>query len=1095
MGRILPGILFFVLQSLLLQGQSVATQFGKNRIQYHDDFNVWDMYESANFITYWYGKGKEIAHTVVQLAELDNPSIQNILEHKMNDKIELIIYIDLTDMKQSNLGTEEQFVGKGGITKVVENKVFLYFNGDHNALRKQLREGIAEVYINSMLHGSNLQEVVQNAVLLNLPDWFQEGLVSYVGDTWSPEIDSRLNDYFTNPKNKKKDFNRLTKMEPRLAGHSMWNYIANTYGHASISNILYLTRINRSLENGLLYVLGITSKELGQQWKDYYEQRFVASAQTATKSFSNDLKLNNQKHPLPLGRMRLSPDGKKLAYTIHDNGRVRVMLYDMESGDKKVLYRYGIRNYEQETDLNYPVIAWRPDGSELSILYERKDVVSLMKIDFEQHQVVTDKLSPEYHRVYDMDYWSPDTLMFSGTTDGFSDLYLYIPKTRQSIRINEDFHDDLDASVIVLDQKRYILFSSNRPDETMRKMHLDSILPIGQFDLYVLDYQPSKSTLRRLTFSPDASERKARMSDNETLVCLADFSGRWQRVQISRLNEDPPVSLLFSEYDRDIILHEVVPGSPVIIDWLQKYNKPYFHISRTDSTETSENTIPLSKEKANEVLSRLSDKIVVQEKAEEEELDPKYFFQTPFPVEKTESVKKETKKPVVEEPMPSTSIPTIIQPTRPDNPEYTPGDLTPFIRSRIIASRLKFKLDYFNITMDNDLLFGGLDSYAGTKREFEPSQLGILCKASLKDLLEDYVITGGVRFPTSFNGSEYFLVFNNRKRRVDKEFAVYRKAVTEADPTDSDPNHKNQFVSFLALGKWSYPFDNYNSVRFTTTLRNDRIIALSTDKQTLDTHTDDAQRVGLKLEWVYDNTRLLDINTRTGTRIKTSVEVVKRFDLNLFEEDEKFQFDKGFMTVLGLDARHYVPLDRRSIFAVRLTAASSFGSERILYYLGGVENWLFPAYDNSVSVPNDLSFAYTSLAANMRGFKYNARNGSSVVLANAELRVPVFQYLSRQKIRSSFIRNIQLVGFADAGTAWHGSNPFGSGNPLNTVVLTNPPTVEVIVNYYRNPLIIGYGVGARTMVFGYYLKLDYGWAWETKTTRDPLLQFSMGADF
>ena len=170
-------------------------------------------------------------------------------------------------------------------------------------------------------------------------------------------------------------------------------------------------------------------------------------------------------------------------------------------------------------------------------------------------------------------------------------------------------------------------------------------------------------------------------------------------------------------------------------------------------------------------------------------------------------------------------------------------------------------------------------------------------------------------------------------------------------------------------------------------------------------------------------------------------------------------------------------------------------SGRILYYLGGVENWLFPSFDKGISVPNGINFAYTALAANMRGFKYNARNGSSVVLANAELRVPVLQYLSRQKIRSSFLRNFQVVGFIDAGTAWHGSDPFGPNNPLNTVVLTNPPTVEVIVNYYRNPLIVGYGAGVRTMLFGYLLKLDYGWNWETKTNRKPLLHFSMGADF
>src|SRR5690606_9790563 len=139
--------------------------------------------------------------------------------------------------------------------------------------------------------------------------------------------------------------------------------------------------------------------------------------------------------------------------------------------------------------------------------------------------------------------------------------------------------------------------------------------------------------------------------------------------------------------------------------------------------------------------------------------------------------------------------------------------------------------------------------------------------------------------------------------------------------------------------------------------------------------------------------------------------------------------------------------------------------------------------------------AYTTLAANMRGFKYNARNGSSVALVNTEVRVPFMQYLSRQKIRSSFLRNMQVVGFFDIGTAWHGADPFSPENPLNTVVLTNPPTVSVTVNYYRNPLVMGYGAGVRTLLFGYILKLDYAWGLETRSSNKPILHFSMGADF
>ena len=1093
MGRILFGILF-LLQALWLQGQTVNTTFGKNRVQYHDDFSKWDMYETENFVTYWYGKGKEIAHTVIQLAELDNPYIQNILEHKMNDKIELIVYVDLTDMKQSNLGIEEQFVGKGGITKVIENKVFLYFNGDHNDLRTQLRQGIAAVYINAMLHGNNLQEIVQNAVLLNLGDWFQEGLISYVGEEWSPEMDNRLNDYFTNPKNKKADFKHLAKIDPQLAGHSMWFFMANTYGRATISNILYLTRIQRSLESGLIYVLGIDTKQLTALWKDYFLKRIEASV-SPVQSFTNDLKLTSKKKPQSFGRLRLSPDGKQLAYTLHDFGRVRVMLYDMETGEKKVLYRYGIRNYEVETDFNYPVLAWSPDASELSVMIERRDLISLLKFDFEEGVMYSDKLSPEYQRIYDMDYWSADTLMFSGNTDGFSDLYLYAPITRQSTRITEDFYDDLDASVVHLHNQRYILFSSNRADETLKKMALDSILPIGQFDLFLLDYNQPKGSLRRITFSHEASERKARIAGPDQIIALADFTGEWQRILVTRLDEDPPLSMLHTKYDRDILLHEIVPASPVVIDWIQKWTIPYIHISRLDSTKAL-GDLPLPSEN---IVQDPSVPTPEEQAKEKEKIDPKYLFQTPFPVKKpVETEPQHIVLPEVEiseEPTPEVDADKILQPSVSGKLEYKPGDLTPFIRSQIIAARLKFKLDYFNVTLDNDLLFGGLDSYAGTKREFEPSPLGILFKASIKDLFDDYIVTGGVRFPTTFNGSEYFLVFDNRKKRIDKEYAAYRKSVTEPDLSSSDPSHQIQYVTSLALAKYSYPFDNFNSVRGTVTLRNDKTIYLATDKQTLDSRTDDAQRVGLKMEWVYDNSRALDMNSRTGTRIKTWVELVKRFDLNLFEDDEKFQFNQGFMTSLGIDARHYVSLDGRSIFAARLTAATTLGSERILYYLGGVENWLFPQYDNNVSVPNDINFAYNTLAANMRGFKYNARNGSSVVLTNAELRVPVFQYLSKQKIKSSFIRNLQAVAFIDAGTAWHGSDPFGSGNPLNTVVLTNPPTVEVTVNYYRNPLIVGYGLGARTLVFGYFLKLDYGWSWETETDRKPILHFSMGTDF
>jgi hypothetical protein len=76
--------------------------------------------------------------------------------------------------------------------------------------------------------------------------------------------------------------------------------------------------------------------------------------------------------------------------------------------------------------------------------------------------------------------------------------------------------------------------------------------------------------------------------------------------------------------------------------------------------------------------------------------------------------------------------------------------------TRMVASRLKFKLDHTVTTLDNELLFGGLNSYAGEKRGYEYPPAGFLIKGQIKDLFEDYAIEGGVRIPTNFNGTEYF---------------------------------------------------------------------------------------------------------------------------------------------------------------------------------------------------------------------------------------------------------------------------------------------------------------------------------------------------
>jgi hypothetical protein len=1082
-------IFISVISVSCLSGQSIYTKFGKNRVQYHDDFKDWWMYETPNFVTYWYGKGRNVAESVIQTAELDNSVIQSVLEHRFNDKIQIIVYLDITDMKQSNIGNEELFASRTGRTRVLGNKMFVYFDGDHQNLRKSIRQGIAAIYLESMLYGANFQEKVQNAVLLNLPDWFKEGLIAYLGNEWNSDIDNQLRDIFLAPKEKYKDFDRLARDYPLIAGHSMWYFLGHTYGKSSISNLLYLSRINRNLENAFVNVLGSDIDQIKNSWRSFFESRFTDQANTLDP-YDADLVVDiRNKRNLPFGALNLSPNGKYLTYSLNELGKIKLYVRELETGKTMRILKTGIRNIIQQTDYNYPLTAWHPEGNLLAVMYEKRDVIYLTQFDLAKETEVSQPLNPEYDRIYSLDYWASDTLLFAASQDGFSDLYKYAPVTRQSFQVTDDFYDDLDAKVYTLGGYKGILWRSNRTNLVLKKQRLDTILPLENFDIYFMFPDSTGWTMLNLTQTPYDNEKKPVAIGGRSIVYLTDESGVWNRKAVTGPTSEKKAFDFMTKYDRSIVDHASAPDAGRIYEYLVINSK---HTLLESQPEKIDPIVIKPSQEGNILIVEGEESLNMDDL---DVVDESLLFQSkykkPPALPDTKSQEKEVAEEGVDIPVNFLATPI----TDTDPVTYDPSKVIRYRPSRAIAHRLRFRLDHVTTTLDNSLLFSSLDTYAGTKQGYESPPIGILIKANVKDLFEDYVIEAGARFPTTFNGSEYFLVVDNKKKRIDQQYALYRKTETNTVPGGIYSPRKNQVVTVIMQASGRYPIDVYRSVLVTGTLRNDRIINLSTDFPSLENPTDDQQRIGAKVEYIFDNTLEFDVNFRHGTRYKVFVEVVKRFDLNLFEDNMPITFKKGFMTVLGVDARHYQRLDKHSILAARFYASTSFGSERVLHYLGGVENWMFSEFDNTVPVPQDKNFAYQTIAANMRGFKYNARNGASVALINTELRVPFLRYLSKRKLKSSFLRNLQAVGFIDAGTAWHGSDPFSSDNPLNTLTLSNPPTVVVDVTYYRNPIVVGYGFGVRTMILGYFLKLDYGWGWETRRVSKPVLHFSMGLDF
>jgi hypothetical protein len=163
----------------------------------------------------------------------------------------------------------------------------------------------------------------------------------------------------------------------------------------------------------------------------------------------------------------------------------------------------------------------------------------------------------------------------------------------------------------------------------------------------------------------------------------------------------------------------------------------------------------------------------------------------------------------------------------------------------------------------------------------------------------------------------------------------------------------------------------------------------------------DKQTFGLvHLEYVYDNTLLKATDIWNGLRYKFYFDWNTQLNTTQGAAEGKYGYNFGF------DARNYVPIYRNFIWALRAAGDFSWGSQKIVYYLGGTDGWLFPkAY--SVPTPQDPTYAFQSLAVNLRGFDQNITNGNNDVVINSELRLPVFTTLFNKPINNAFLRNFQ----------------------------------------------------------------------------------------
>lgn len=1100
-------LLFCLVFTQKSNAQTYMETFGQNRVQLRK-YN-WNIFETEHLKVYHYdAAGRQLARFVAEQAENDIKIIEQKISDQFPERFSIILYNNYDEYLQTNVGKkyESQIQDiPAGTVDLVGDKLVVYFTGEHKDLRKQLRSGMSRVVMQKMLFGENFRDMVKNAVTMNLPTWTVNGYIDYLVDGWDAPTETAWKNILL--ANWKTDFYKLTELAPDLSGKAFWNFTSQKYGQQTVQNLLYAMQIKNSLNNGIKMTLGMKMNDAFDSLIQFYKLNYVEDSkiQELPENVNQEiLSLDLTKKNSINKNFVVSPKGNSLAYVSWKNGRFDIVLNYLNGQQaERILLSGGELDYNEKPDPNYPILAWSQNGYKLAIVYKKKFQTRIRTYNSIKGQI-KDVVIPKnrFERILSMCFLEDEeSLVLSAIKKSKTDLYEFRLKGNKVIPITNDLWDDEQPSFVVGGDRKGILFLSNRPKPNINVPISVNELPTSNKNIFFFDYKTRSTKLLSITSFKSGNISNPIQYGQKNFAFLCDSNGVTNQYVVNFLrthdNQDSCVSYPVTNYTQSILNHqysvalkkvyEVVPMGKRIKVFQKSVRIP---ADTNDVEKKLTNSRLLQPEKFLFQKSKLLNNNTTDFNKSNDvniavsNLQTGNYFQTEYEDELTSTVvdtailenqvEKEEEKNIV---LDDVVVDSVLVDSM-------------YIKMKAQKYRHSFKPDFFSVKLDNSILFNKYQPSDALGNLPAAQSMGGMLSISLNDALENHRFTGGYRLPINFQGSTYFFQYENFKNRIDWNIMFVRTQntlgydVAYADSTGQVVLVNNQIgkvVSSLLQGGISYPLDRRRSVKVTSAFRQDRLTFQARDTLSLVYEMKDQNKYWnmTRAEFVFDNSSSPTLNIRYGLRYKFFGEYFYKLSQN----------NGGFFN-FGTDIRSYQKIKKHFILATRLAYAHSIGNYKVNYMLGGVDNWLMSS-TNSIPPPSAETYAFQTLATNLRGYEQNSRNGNSYAVFNGELRLPIASTFFRRPVRSSFLSNFQLIGFLDIGNAWSGFLPSSPENSQGYTYQNNWVTVKFPPP--NQGMAIGFGSGIRTMFLGYFVRLDAGWNIEGKTT--PLWHFSIGTDF
>jgi Tol biopolymer transport system component len=503
--------------------------FGRNKVQYEKfDYQIM---KTGHFDIYFYPEEQEAVKVAAQMAERWYSRYSRLFNHDLRGRQPLVMYASHPQFEQTTVIPDIMGEGTGGVTESVKRRIILPFGAtleetDHVIGHELVHAFQYDISAGGRAPGAGQQ---QGGGIERAPLWFVEGMAEYLS---IGPVDTNTAMWMRDLVLQKKmptvkDLRDSNRYFPYRYGQALLAFIGGKWGDLVVAKLMKDVARGLDCEKSLERTLGMSLDKLSQAWHDSLKKDYAPLQKTTQPPTSTGRALVKGTEMDMLNvAPALSPDGKKFVFlSSRDLFSVEMYMSDVRTGKvTRRITKTAVDPHFQSIQFINSAGSWDADGHRFvfAAVSEGKPVLAFL--DSDGHKLPDEIKFPKLGEILNPS-WSPDgkKIAFSGLSGGYTDLYIYNLETQELKNMTQDPYGDIEPAWSP--DGRWIAFVTERFTNDLRaKTANDLFLNMGRYQLALMD-PTTGETVPLATFREGQSINPQWEADSRALYFVSDRSG------------------------------------------------------------------------------------------------------------------------------------------------------------------------------------------------------------------------------------------------------------------------------------------------------------------------------------------------------------------------------------------------------------------------------------------------------------------------------------------------------------------------------------------------------------------------------------------